>query len=157
MDAKLFFWTGALVNMGVIVACATWGVAARRRGAMAVHRRSMLAGVALVVLFLLSYAAKLVVLGREDRSSWSPADVWTLGIHELCVLAMVVSGGVALSRGRKLASTRNHTSSPGDPLAPVALSAGHRIAGWTAVVAIVLAFVTAGLVLAGMYRRAGYL
>lgn len=157
MDPKLLFWTGAFANMGVIVGFAAWGVAARRRGAMALHRRNMLIGVGLVLLFVLSYLIKLLLLGREDRSAWSSGDVWTLWIHELCVLAMLIAGGVAAWRGRKLATTRNNTLSPQDPPAPAGLARGHRLAGWAAVIAVLLAFLTASLVLAGMYRRAGYL
>ncbi|MGI9592618.1 MAG: DUF420 domain-containing protein, partial [Myxococcota bacterium] len=154
MDPKLLFWTGALLNMGVIVGFSVWGVAARRRGAMALHRRNMLVGVGLVLLFVLSYLVKLLLLGREDRSSWSTGDVWTLWIHELCVLAMLIAGGIAAWRGRKLATTRNNTLSPEDPPAPAALASGHRLSGWTAVVAALLAFLTAALVLAGIYHRA---
>jgi len=157
MDPKLLFWTGALVNMGVIVGFAAWGVSARRRQEIALHRRNMLVGVVLVVVFVVSYAFKLLLLGREDRSAWSVADVWTLRIHEACVLAMLVAGAVATVRGCRLAATRNATLAPEDPPAPPKLSAGHRLAGWTAVVAVVLSFLTAGLVLAGMYRRAGLL
>lgn len=155
MDPKTLYWTGAFLNMGVIVAFAAWGVAARRRGAMALHRRNMRVAVVLVLLFVGSYVLKLLLLGREDLDRWSSADLWTLRIHELCVLVMVVGGGVAAWRGRALASTRNQTGSPADPPAPAALASGHRLAGWSAVVAGMLGFLTAGLVLAGMYRRAG--
>lgn len=157
MDPKLLYWTGAFLNMGVIVVFAVWGVVARRRGAMALHRRNMLVGVALVLLFVLSYVFKLLLLGREDLDAWTSADLWTLRVHELCVLAMVVAGGVATWRGRALASTRNTTFSPQDPPAPVPLARGHRLAGWIAVAAVVLGFLTAALVLAGMFRRAGLL
>jgi uncharacterized membrane protein YozB (DUF420 family) len=157
MDPKLAFWTGALINMSAIVILAALGVRERRRGAIAAHRRRMLAAGALVGLFLAAYAVKLALLGREDRSSWGATSVWVLRIHELCVLTMVVAGGLAAARGRRLASTRNATGDPGHPVAPPRLSAGHRRAGWAAVVAAVLGFVTAAGVLAGMYRRAGLL
>jgi uncharacterized membrane protein YozB (DUF420 family) len=155
MDPKLLYWTGAFLNMGVIVGLAAWGVRARRRGAMALHRRNMLAAISLVLLFVVSYLFKLALLGREDLAVWASADLWTLRIHELCVLVMVVAGGVAAWRGRRLSTTRNTTLSPDDPPAPARLADGHRHAGWTAVAAVVLGFLTAGLVLAGMYRRAG--
>jgi uncharacterized membrane protein YozB (DUF420 family) len=157
MDPKLLFWTGALVNMSAIVCLAALGVRERRRGAIAAHRRRMLAAAALVALFLAAYAAKLAVLGREDRSSWDAGSVWVLRIHELCVVTMVVAGGLAAARGRRLAPTRNATGDPSHPAAPPALSRGHRRAGWVAVVAAALGFVTATAVLAGMYRRAGLL
>ena len=93
MDPKLLFWTGALANMVVIVALAAAAVRARRRGDIRRHRRGMLAAAALVGLFLLSYALKLVWLGREEIERWSVTDVWILRIHELCVLAMLFAGG----------------------------------------------------------------
>ena len=157
MDPKLFFWTGAFLNMGVIVVLGARGVTARRRGAIGLHRRSMLIGALLVLLFVASYVFKLQLLGREDLAAWSAFDLWTLRFHELCVLAMVVAGAIAAWRGRALGSTRNATRAPEDPLAPPKLASGHRVAGWTAVVSVVLGFLTAGMVLAGMYRRAGLL
>jgi uncharacterized membrane protein YozB (DUF420 family) len=157
MEPKLLFWTGAFLNMGVIVGLAARGVVARRRGAMASHRRSMGIGALLVLLFIASYIFKLLLLGREDLAAWSSVDLWTLRIHELCVLAMVVAGAIAAWRGRKLAPTRNNTRSPEDPVAPPKLARGHRLAGWAAVVSVVFGFLTAGMVLAGMYRRAGLL
>ena len=113
--------------------------------------------IALVFGFIGSYALKLTFLGREDLGRWSMLDLWTLRIHELCVLTMVIAGGVASWRGTRLARTRNATHAPADPPAPPKLSSGHRAAGWTAVVAVILGFLTAGLVLVGMYRRAGVL
>jgi uncharacterized membrane protein YozB (DUF420 family) len=155
MDPKLVFWTGALVNMSAIVCLAALGVRERRRGAIAAHRRRMLAAGSLVALFLAAYAVKLALLGREDRSAWDATSVWVLRIHELCVLTMVVAGGLAAARGRRLARTRHATGNPVDPVAPPALGRGHRRAGWVAVVAAALGFATAAVVLAGMYRRAG--
>lgn len=155
MDPKLLYWTGALLNMGVIVSLAAWGIRARRRGDVALHRRRMLMGALLVVGFVLSYTLKLAVLGREDRGAWSAADRGTLYFHELCVFTMLVAGGVAAWRGRKLGRTRNATGAPADPPAAPTLTTGHRTAGWTAVGAAVLGLLSACLVLAGMYRRAG--
>ena len=78
MDPKLLYWTGALLNMGVIVGLAAWGVRARRRGAMALHRRNMLAAISLVLLFVVSYLFKLALLGREDLAAWASASIRTL-------------------------------------------------------------------------------
>jgi hypothetical protein len=155
MDPKVLYWTGALLNMGVIVGLAAWGVRARRQGDILRHRRLMLGGIGLVLAFIGSYVVKLTFLGRENLDSWSPADLWTLRIHELCILTMVIAGGIAAWRGRRLAHTRNATHVPDDPPAPPKLTSGHRAAGWTAVAAVVLGFLTAGRVLAGMYQRAG--
>ena len=98
MDPKVLFWTGALVNMALIVTLALFGVRARRRGDIAQHRRLMLSGAGLVGFFLTSYVFKLTFLGREDMSLWSPYAVWVLRFHETCVLVMLVAG----SRGGRL-------------------------------------------------------
>jgi hypothetical protein len=157
MDPKLLYWTGALVNMAVVVALAARGVQLRRRGEIARHRRHMLGAGALVGLFLVSYAFKLAWLGREALELWSPADVWVLRLHETCVLTMLLAGGFAASRGFRLAHTRAASGRPGDPPAPPALARWHRRGGWLAVAGAVLGLLTAGLVLLGMYRRAGIL
>jgi putative membrane protein len=155
MDPKLAFWTFALLEMGVVVAFAAAGVRAVRRGDVERHRRRMLTAAALVLVFVLSYAGKLAVLGREDRSGWGATSIWILRVHELCVFTMLAAGGVALARALRLRRTRDVTTDPGDPPAPVELVRRHRRAGRTAVVAAVLGFALAMLVLAGMYRRAG--
>jgi len=155
MDPKLLFWTGALLNMGVIVCLAGWGVRQRRHGDVAAHRRSMLLAGSLVILFVLSYVLKLLFLGREDLAAWSATDLWILRVHELCVATMLLAGGVGLWRARVLGRTRNATGDPADPVAPSAVTAWHRRAGWAAVVAALLGFATASMVLAGMYARAG--
>ncbi len=157
MDPKLLFWTGALVNMGVIVALAAGGVWQRRRGNVAGHRRRMLAAAVLVALFVAAYLLKLLFLGREALESWSPGAVWMLRVHEACVAVMLAGGGTAALRALVLRRTRNATHDPGDPEAPAGVAAWHRRAGWAAVVASALGLVTAGFVLAGMYQRAGIL
>lgn len=157
MDPKLLFWTGAFANMGLVVAFAAAGVRQRRRGDVPRHRRSMGVAACLVGLFVGSYALKLAFLGREDLSVWSPASIWMLRVHELCVATMLVGGGLAALRALGLRRTRNATADPADPVAPAGTRAWHRRAGWAAVVGSLLGFVTAGCVLAGMYRRAGLL
>ena len=157
MDGKLVFWTAAFLNMAAIVVLAGLGVRARRLGAIARHRRAMLTAAGLVALFLLAYALKLPLLGREDTASWSTADLWLLRVHELCVAVMLLAGALAASRARRLSRTRNATRRPEDPLAAPRTVRWHRGPGWTAVAAAVLGFLTAGLVLLGMYERAGLL
>jgi uncharacterized membrane protein YozB (DUF420 family) len=154
VDPRILYWSAALVNMGCAVALALRGVRARRRGDVPSHRRHMLAASALVGLFLASYPLKLWWLGPEDLSTWRRADVVVLRIHESCVLTMLVAGGIAGARARRLARTRNATRDPALPLAPPALVRGHRRAGWTAVTASLLGLLTALLVLASMLSRA---
>jgi uncharacterized membrane protein YozB (DUF420 family) len=157
MDANLLFWSGALLNMALIVGLAVHGVRCVRRGETARHARSMRAAGLLVGLFLVSYVLKLAVLGREDRESWSPAAVNLLRFHELCVLAMLVAGSAALLLGRRLRRSRAFSRDAADPVAPPALVRRHRFAGRTALAGALLGVATAALVLAGMYTRAGLL
>ena len=153
MDAKLLFWTAALVNLAVLCGFAFAGVRYIRRGEVARHRRAMRIASLLVFAFLAAYVLKVVALGREDQSVWSQLDVWTLRIHELFVMVMMIGGGVAWLRGRKLARTRLVTHDPSDPVPDPALARAHRIAGRTALVSAVLAFVFAIGVLGGMFAR----
>jgi uncharacterized membrane protein YozB (DUF420 family) len=157
MDPRLAYWTFALVDMLGVVGFAAAGVSAVRRGEPTRHRRCMLTAAALVVLFVVSYVVKLAALGHEDLASWGALSIGVLRIHELCVLTMVVAGAIALSRSLRLRGSRNFTLRPEDPPAPAASVRWHRGAGRTAVCAAALGFVLAACVLAGMYRRAGWL
>ncbi len=153
MDAKVLYWTGAFVNLGVIVLLAFRGIAQVRRGDVEAHRRSMLGGAALIVAFLVSYVFKLAFLGREDLSLWSDLHVNNLRFHETCVLAMLLAGGFALTRARAMRGKRERSRDPADPPASPAVVRWHHRAGFAAVGASVLGLLTAGLILAGMYAR----
>jgi uncharacterized membrane protein YozB (DUF420 family) len=157
MDAKVLYWSGALLNMAVIAGLAVHGIRCVRRGETARHARAMRAAAALVGLFLLSYVLKLAFLGREALAAWSSLAVNVLRFHELCVLVMLIGGGTALVIGRRLRASRSFTHSAGDPPAPPALLRRHRLAGRVALAGAILGAATAGLVLAGMYARAGLL
>jgi uncharacterized membrane protein YozB (DUF420 family) len=153
MDPKVLYWTGALANMLLITALAVRGAGQVKRGEIPAHRRSMLACVALVVAFLVSYALKVVFLGREHLDVWSSLYVNTLRFHETCVLVMVIGGGVALHRARAMRGTRNRTREAADPAAPSAVVSLHHRSGRVAIVALVLAVLSAAVVLFGMYSR----
>jgi uncharacterized membrane protein YozB (DUF420 family) len=156
MDARLAYWTFALVNMVCVVGFAAAGVRAVRGGDTPRHRRCMLTAATLVVLFVVSYVVKLAALGREDLSTWGALSIAVLRSHELCVLTMVVAGGVALSRALRLRATRNFTRRSEDPPALAATVRWHRGAGRTAAIAASLGLLLAACILAGMYRRAGW-
>jgi putative membrane protein len=154
VDPKLLYWTVALANLGVIVVCAARGVRAIRRGEVRRHRRLMLTASALVGLFLASYLAKVAWLGKEDRSRWTALDHAVLGIHELCVTAMLIAGGYALFRALRFqALLRPGWSIPPGPDA-LPGRRQHRRAGAIAKWSGALAFVTAIGVWAGMLWRA---
>jgi len=153
MDPKLLYWCAALVNLGVIVGCVARGVGHIRAGEVRRHRTMMLSAAGLVLLFFVSYAAKVVALGKEDRSLWTGLDHTILYVHETCVAAMLLAGVLAVWRAWRF----RHALGPdlALPAEPLAGGRFHRRAGWTAVVGAVLAFVTAAGVLAGMFARAG--
>lgn len=155
MDAKVAYWSAALLNMVAVGCLAVYGVRCARRGELVRHARAMRAAAVLVGLFLVSYVLKLAFLGREALDAWSARALWTLRFHELCVLAMVAAGAVALGLGRRLRRSRRFTGAPADPPAPAALSRRHRIAGRTAIAGAFLGIASAALVLGGMYARAG--
>jgi len=154
MDPKVLYWTGALVNLGVIAVLVTRGVGQVRRGEVARHRRSMVTSAWLVVAFLVSYVFKVMLLGREDLAVWSNVYVQTLRFHETCVLVMLVGGVIALTRARRMRGTRNVTRDPSDAPAPDSTVRWHHRAGWAAVVGAIAGLLSAGVVLVGMYARA---
>lgn len=155
MDARVLYWTFAFVNMGFVVGLSLfgWREISRRRPTR--HRAMMLASAALVVAFVVSYALKLQLLGREDLGTWSARDLNVLRFHESCVLVMLVGGGLALHFGRRLRATRVFTRDAGSPAPDHRLAARHRMAGRLALAGAGLGFVSAGFVLAGMYARLG--
>jgi uncharacterized membrane protein YozB (DUF420 family) len=153
MDPKLLYWTGALINLIVIVTCALIAVRRIRRRDVRGHRRMMLCAATLVTLFLLSYVLKRVLLGAEDRGSWAWHDLALLYVHEFCIAVMLVGGVRAAFCARRLrAQLGDELQLPRDPRSLAGASA-HRIAGRAAVIAGLLALLTAAGVLAGMYAR----
>lgn len=154
MDPKLLFWTAALVDLGVLCGFALFGLRYARRGEIARHQRAMKIASSLVVIFLVAYAFKLMLLGREDMSVWSGLDVWILRIHEVFVLQMVIAGIVAWIKSRRLVGTRLVTHEAADPVPDSRDVRIHKIAGRTAVIGAILGFVMAVGVLIGMFGRA---
>jgi len=155
MNGSLAFWTTALIDLLAIAALIAIGVRSIRRGQLARHRRCMKTATALVACFLVVYPIKLLQLGRERLAEWSDHAVAILRLHELCVLAMIVGGATALALSRRMHGDRNRlTRLPDAGLASSRVLTSHRRAGWSAAVAAGLAFLTAAIVLAGMYERA---
>ncbi len=155
MDAKLAFWTLALLNMAGVVAFAVRGVRAIRRNEVAVHHRSMLMAGGLIVLFLVSYLVKVATLGGENLALWSAAHRYNLYIHESFVVTMLLAGLTGLVLARRFTASRRVTGNPDDPPADPVAVRRHRLAGKLAVIASVMGFLTACGILAGMISRAG--
>lgn len=156
MNPSLVFWTAALVNLFVVTALVATGIRNIRRGNLSQHRRCMKTAAALVAGFLGAYLLKVLWLGRERLSEWSELAVAILRIHEVCVFAMVVGGVSALVLSRKMHRNRNQlTHLPDAPLASGSALEKHRMAGWAAAIGAGLGFLTAAIVLLGMYERAG--
>ena len=154
-DVRLLFWTAAQLNLTVIAGLVVLGVYRIRRGQREAHRLCMLAATALVVLFLVSYLLKLVFIGREDLDTWAEWEVRVLQLHELCIVVMVVGGTVALALGRALGRTRLFSQNPADPPPAADTLRRHRLSGRGAAAGTLMAWMLAGLVLAGMYARSG--
>ncbi len=155
MDAKVLYWTGAFINMGFVVGLALHGVSQLRAGNPGRHRAMMISSTCLVLAFIVSYACKLQLLGREDLTMWSSTAVSILRFHETCVLAMVVAGAAGLYWGRELRATQSFSLNPEGPLAPASVARRHRRSGQVALAGAILGFISAGFVLVGMYLRLG--
>jgi uncharacterized membrane protein YozB (DUF420 family) len=155
MNPSLIFWTAALANLLAVTALVAMGIRSIRRGNLSAHRRCMKTAATLVICFLGVYPLKVLWFGRERLSEWSGQAILTLRIHEVCVFAMIVGGLTALILSRKMHPNRNRlTHLPDAPLASNRALTRHRIAGWTAAIGAGLAFLTAAIVLLGMYERA---
>jgi len=154
MDAKLAFWTTALINFCAITALVALGIRSIRRGQLSRHRRCMKTAAGLVFGFLAVYPIKLLWLGAERLVEWSRTDVLVLRIHEVCVFAMLAGGAIAWIQSRKMDRSRNQwTRLPSTPLASGRILRRHRRAGWIAAIGAGLALLTAAMVLAGMVER----
>jgi uncharacterized membrane protein YozB (DUF420 family) len=153
IDVRLAFWSWALANMLLVVACAVLGVRHVRAGRADSHRRNMLAAGGLVALFLVAYVVKVLLLGREDRTSWDESARWVLYLHEACVAVMLLAAGTAVTLARRFGNVRD-----GEPLGPDVSERSrrlHRRAGGVAISASLIAVVTAVGVWLGMFARAG--
>ncbi len=145
MSLNLWYWSGALINLGVATGCAFLGWREIRRGRREIHRKWMNAAVILVLAFLVSYPLKLIFLGKEDLLLWSHMDVTILRIHETFVLLMVLSGGAARWLARRLRVGGSQVSSQ--------WKGWHRWCGRMALGCSAGGLLTAALILLGMVRR----
>jgi uncharacterized membrane protein YozB (DUF420 family) len=157
LDGNTAYWTGAWINMLVLVACAISGARLAERQEIERHSKRMWIAVGLVVLFVASYAGKLALLGREDLAVWERSFVHVLRVHELCVLVMVPAGATSLRIALRLELERP-LREPRTGIDAPALARSvhlHRRAGWVAIGAGALGVLTAGYVLLGFWQRLG--
>jgi len=148
MDPKLLFWTGALVNMWLIVAISYLGIAKVRAGDEDGHQKRMLAAGGLVFLFVMAYGLKLVFLGREDLGQWEQWAVTLLRIHELFIFGMIAGGVRAIMLITKVRKLEAQT--PDDPSIQV-LRSTHAKTGKFTFASCVGGAVTASGVLFSMF------
>jgi len=148
IDHRLAYWTWAWANMLLAGISAARGVGAIRRKERARHRRHMLFAVAGGGLFLVSYPIKLAVLGREALERWPLHYVRVLRLHELAVLIMCVTGGLAIRQALRLGLAEGPRDA--DPQGVC----WHRRFGRLAVAAMGAGILTAAWVLHGMFLRA---
>ena len=153
MDAKVAYWTAAFINLGFLTGLAFVGVLRARRGEVARHRRAITVAGALVVIFLLSYPFKLWFLGRENLTAWSDGYVYALRFHETCIALMLIAAITAARRGLRLVKTAAYTDTTNAPPTMPGMKKQHGWAGRLAVFGALLAWVSSGVVLFGMYAR----
>jgi uncharacterized membrane protein YozB (DUF420 family) len=145
---NVWFWSAALANMALALTCTYFGVARIRRGRIAEHRRFMLTAAGLVGLFLVSYVAKVILVGREDFSTWTLGERGVLWFHEACVFTMLAAGAWAV-----FLATQNRFADA-DLERPAKAARSHRRAGRTAIVAATVGLGSAAVVLWRMFQHA---
>jgi uncharacterized membrane protein YozB (DUF420 family) len=151
VTGSLWFWSASLANLAGIVLCGWAGIRAVRGGDVRTHRACMATCAMLVGAFLAAYAAKVALIGREDRSAWTRLDYAVLYAHELCIAAMLGAGALALWRAWRF--RRALAPGPSLPSVPLPGGAQHRLFGRVAAWSGLFAFVTAIGVWAGMWAR----
>lgn len=143
MDPKLAFWTGTTVFFTATLICAGMGWRAILRGEIESHRRYMNASIGMILFFVGAYVVKVFTLGKEDIWSWTAGARAILWTHESIILIMLITGAAARWMARRLPEDQDPT-----------LRRRHRLSGRGALVAGVLALLTALFVLANMFRVA---
>lgn len=135
MTSRALFWTFAFINMAGAFCTALLGIYYVRKKEIQKHRRMMKASAVSIVFFVVAYAVKVFVLGREDLSPWSTSSVVILRIHESLVLTFLLAGFYAFRVSRSI-SGANSTAEA---------IARHRKIGRIAITAFALALFTAAL------------
>lgn len=150
MNVNLAFWVFAYALTLVAILLAFSGVRAAKKGDLETHARLMRFACNLILFFVVSYVVKMFALGREDKSQWTDFYLVVLYIHETLIGGMLVSGTIS----RVLAYKFRH-SLTGATVSPLDLKRRktHTKAGKMCILFAILALVTAGVVLYGMFVR----
>ncbi len=150
MNYNFAFWAYAYVLMLVVVLFAIRGVKDIKAGDFQAHMSKMTVACNLLIFFVVSYLAKVITLGREDKSLFSMWDLIILYTHEFCILVMLVSGVYA-----RVMAFKFKESLGSDTISEThqALRRKHGKAGKIAVTFAVLGLFTASFVLCGMWQR----
>ncbi len=152
MTPNLAYWFFAYILTFVTVIIGLNGIRHIRAGAIATHRARMVLACNLMIFFVGTYAVKVVVLGREDKSDWTTFYLVVLYIHETFIFLMLLFGAYARYLAFRFKGTLFEEETPaGDH----ALRQRHRKVGKLALTWAICALGTATVVLYGMASRAG--
>ncbi len=139
------FWALALALLAAVTASTFLGWRQIRRGNRHRHRRWMNLSAALVGIFLLLYVLKVLFIGREDLSTWSPMSLAVLYTHETFIAIMLLSTSGARFLARRLRKGKVSAS----------YRQKHRILGRIGAFACLFAFLSAVLLLRQMALMLG--
>lgn len=141
MGTGLLFWHFAWLAMATILSCGLLGWRAIRAGEVARHRAWMQRAILAVGVFVLAYVLKVILLGKEDLSGWSRAEIVLLRLHETFVAVMLLAGAGARALARRAEQARGSR-----------LAQRHRWLGRTALVMAALALASGSWVLLVLRR-----
>ena len=148
MNTLLIFWVFAYFLMFGLLATAIIAVRFARLGKLDAHAKWMNITVFLVILFVLSYGGKLLFLGRESLEIWEPAYVIVLRIHEFFIALMLIFGTLARLRARSFKRPLEKTNEQNNQ------RKNHKKWGKIALISTGCGWLTAGILLYGMFDRA---
>ncbi|MBO1318342.1 DUF420 domain-containing protein [Acanthopleuribacter pedis] len=147
---NLMFWGYAYLLTTTAVFFAILGWRNIIAGDIQAHKQKMGAAINLILFFVVSYVVKVIVLGREDKTNWTPFYLYTLYIHETFIALMLLTGGWA----RWLAHTFR-TSLTGDSVSDVHQKQRrlHGKLGRACIASALCGLFTATIILWGMANR----
>lgn len=148
---NLAYWTFAYIWTILAVLVAFRAVGHVKAGKIQAHRRLMVGASNMMIFFVLTYVAKVLILGREDKSNWESFYLITLYIHEAFIGLMLVFGTLGRLTARHFGKD---IDSQKLAKIDVKLRRQHKLRGKLTLYFAILAIITATVVLYGMYARA---